>query len=123
MCSSDLNLSADLVRDFVLSAKFGHQPNAAHGEGRLRRARSIRQARMENAAVVRGLVRRDDAFLLENGNGHTGRRAKAGEGCGEPHQAAANYADLLGLHAALSVIARRGFASAPIVPASHVRLA
>ena len=68
----DDQLSAFVERDAVLGAEVLGRPFPRLAESRLQAARLVVDARVDDSAVVAGLVRRDDVGALEHDDGGVG---------------------------------------------------
>src|SRR5438270_2066471 len=80
-------LSADLVRYAVLRTEFDHLADALNREARLRRSWFVIETRVQNSAVVAGLVKTHLGFLLQHRDGDPGTFAAEPVGGGETHYA------------------------------------
>ena len=83
-------LAAPLVRDAVLRRELLQRGPPFAAEPRLSRAGRVVEARVNDAAVVPGLVRRQLALLLDDGERQAGLAQEELVGGGEPDDAAAD---------------------------------
>jgi hypothetical protein len=83
-------LAANFVRDRMLAAEFDHLADDADGQPGFEGPRLIVEARVEDAAIVAGLVAADGALFFYNSDFGAGQSLAQTEGCSQSDYTAAN---------------------------------